>query len=150
MVDARLRRWASRFDGDGDRAIFVDRRGQIVDGDAVTADVRPAACRAEGPAERATPIVATVMSNIGLELALRQLGIALVRCPVGDKLRDGGDARSAGCRSAASSPGHIIFSDYLFTGDGLCTALNVLRTIVASGRTAGDLADAIRRIRRCC
>jgi phosphoglucosamine mutase len=85
-------------------------------------------------------IVATVMSNIGLEIALRNDGIDMVRCAVGDKyvmeemLRR--DLSLGGEQS-----GHIIFSDYLFTGDGLCTALNVLRTVALSGRTLADLGD---------
>jgi phosphoglucosamine mutase len=84
-------------------------------------------------------IVATVMSNIGLELALQALDIALVRCPVGDKYVME-EMLSRNLSLGGEQSGHIIFSDYLFTGDGLCTALNVLRTIVLSGRTLADLA----------
>ena len=84
-------------------------------------------------------IVATVMSNIGLELALRSLGIELVRCPVGDKYVME-EMLKRGLSLGGEQSGHIIFSDYLFTGDGLCTALNVLRTMLLSGRTLDDLA----------
>jgi len=126
------------FDGDGDRAIFVDHRGRIVDGDAVLL-----MCGRQLQRERrlkGDAIVATVMSNVGLELALQPLGIALVRCPVGDKyVMEEMLARNLSLGGEQS--GHIIFSDYLFTGDGLCTALNVLRTIVLSGRTLEDLAS---------
>ncbi|HEV2984490.1 MAG TPA: phosphoglucosamine mutase, partial [Vicinamibacterales bacterium] len=126
------------FDGDGDRAIFVDHAGRVVDGDAVLL-----MCGAQLQRERrlkGDTIVATVMSNIGLELALQALGIHLVRTAVGDKyvmeemLRR--DLSLGGEQS-----GHIIFSDYLFTGDGLCTALNVLRTVALTGRPLADLAS---------
>jgi phosphoglucosamine mutase len=128
------------FDGDGDRAIFVDSRGRIVDGDAVLlmcARHRKHAGRLPGNA-----IVATVMSNIGLELALRESGIDLIRTAVGDKYvmeemvkRDivlGGE-----------QSGHIIFADHLFTGDGIATALNVLNVMADTGRELDDLASQL-------
>jgi phosphoglucosamine mutase len=125
------------FDGDGDRAIFVDDAGRIVDGDAVLLMCGRQLQR-EGRL-RGNAIVATVMSNIGLELALKPLGIALVRCAVGDKyVMEEMLARDLSLGGEQS--GHIIFSDYLFTGDGLCTALNVLRTVLLTGRTLADLA----------
>jgi phosphoglucosamine mutase len=87
-------------------------------------------------------IVATVMSNIGLEVALRAHGIDLVRCSVGDKyVMEEMLARDLSLGGEQS--GHIIFSEYLFTGDGLCTALNVLRTMAASGRSLKDLAAGL-------
>jgi phosphoglucosamine mutase len=129
------------FDGDGDRAIFADRAGRIVDGDALMylcAKQMQATGRLRGDA-----VVATVMSNIGLEIALRDLGIGLVRCPVGDKyvmeelLRDhlslGGE-----------QSGHIIFPDLLYTGDGLVTALSVLRVMAETGRSLADLAGELK------
>ncbi len=125
------------FDGDGDRAIFVDHAGQVVNGDAVLfmcARQLQKEGRLKGDA-----IVATVMSNIGLELALGKLGIGLVRCPVGDKYVME-EMLSRGLSLGGEQSGHLIFSDYLFTGDGLCTALNVLRTIALTGRTLADLA----------
>ena len=85
-------------------------------------------------------IVATVMSNIGLEIALRELGIGLVRCPVGDKYVME-EMMNRSLTLGGEQSGHIIFSDYLFTGDGLCTALNVLRTVALTGRTLADLAS---------
>lgn len=125
------------FDGDGDRAIFVDHLGQVVNGDAVLLMCARQLQR-EGRL-RHNQVVATVMSNIGLELALRDLGIGVVRCPVGDKyVMDEMSTRSLSLGGEQS--GHIIFSDYLFTGDGLCTALHVLRTIALSGRSLADLA----------
>ena len=126
------------FDGDGDRAIFVDHAGRIVDGDAVLL-MCGAQLRREGRLT-GNAIVATVMSNIGLELALKPLGIELVRTGVGDKyVMEEMIARGAALGGEQS--GHIIFSEYLFTGDGLCTALNVLRTMALTGRTLADLAS---------
>ena len=125
------------FDGDGDRAIFVDHRGHIVDGDAVLLLCGHQLQR-EGRLKGGA-IVATVMSNIGLELALKPLGIDLVRTSVGDKYVME-EMLKRDLSLGGEQSGHIIFSDYLFTGDGLCTALNVLRTVALTGRTLADLA----------
>ena len=125
------------FDGDGDRAIFVDHRGRIVDGDAVLLMCGRQLQR-EGRL-RGNAIVATVMSNIGLELALKPLGINLVRTSVGDKYVME-EMLKQNLSLGGEQSGHIIFSDYLFTGDGLCTALNVLRTVTLTGGTLADLA----------
>jgi len=126
------------FDGDGDRAIFVDHYGQIVDGDAVLL-MCGRQLRREGRL-RGDAIVATVMSNIGLELALQAQGIALVRTAVGDKYVME-EMMKQGLSLGGEQSGHIIFSDYLFTGDGLCTALNVLRTVALTGRSLAELAS---------
>jgi phosphoglucosamine mutase len=125
------------FDGDGDRAIFVDHHGRIVDGDAVLLMCGRQLQR-EGRL-RGGAIVATVMSNIGLELALKRLGIELIRTAVGDKYVME-EMLKRDLSLGGEQSGHIIFSDYLFTGDGLCTALNVLRTVALSSRTLADLA----------
>lgn len=125
------------FDGDGDRAIFVDETGRIVDGDAVLL-----MCGTQLRQEerlKGEALVATVMSNIGLELALRERGIAMVRCAVGDKYVME-EMQVRGLSLGGEQSGHVIFADYLFTGDGLCTALNVLRTMAATGRTLASLA----------
>jgi len=125
------------FDGDGDRAIFVDAAGTIVDGDAVML-MCGRQMKAEGRL-KGNAIVATVMSNIGLEIALREAGIDIIRCAVGDKyVMEEMVARDLALGGEQS--GHIIFSDHLFTGDGLATALNVLRTVAATGRTLAELA----------
>jgi phosphoglucosamine mutase len=128
------------YDGDGDRAIFVDHDGRIVDGDAVMlmcARHMKAQGRLKGDA-----IVATVMSNIGLEVALRQAGIGLVRCAVGDKYVMEEMLRR-NLSLGGEQSGHIIFSDYLFTGDGLATSLHVLRTMAETGRTLASLASEL-------
>jgi phosphoglucosamine mutase len=128
------------FDGDGDRAIFVDAKGQIVDGDAVIymcARHMKAEGRLKGDA-----VVATVMSNIGLEIALREAGIEMVRCPVGDKYVME-EMLKRGLSLGGEQSGHVIFSDYLFTGDGLATALNVLRTMAGEAKDLATLASAL-------
>jgi phosphoglucosamine mutase len=104
------------FDGDGDRAIFVDERGEIVNGDAVLL-MCGRQLQQEGRL-KGNALVATVMSNIGLELALKDLGIGLVRCAVGDKYVME-EMMARGLSLGGEQSGHIIFSDYLFTGDGL-------------------------------
>ena len=128
------------YDGDGDRAIFVDEHGTVVDGDAVMlmcAKQMKREGRLSGNA-----IVATVMSNIGLEIALREAGIDIVRCPVGDKYVMEEMMRRDLALGGEQS-GHVIFSEYLFTGDGLATSLNVLRTMGATGRPLSDLASEL-------
>ena len=125
------------FDGDGDRAIFIDHTGKTVDGDAVLL-----MCGRQLQQEarlKGNAIVATVMSNIGLELALKPLGIELVRTAVGDKYVME-EMLNRNLSLGGEQSGHIIFFDYLFTGDGLCTALNVLRTVALSGRSLDELA----------
>jgi phosphoglucosamine mutase len=128
------------FDGDGDRAIFVDHLGRIVDGDAIML-LAARHLQATGRL-RNNAIVATVMSNVGLEIALRASGIDLVRCPVGDKyVMEEMIARDLALGGEQS--GHIIFSEFLFTGDGLVTALNVLQVMAATGRRLADLASEL-------
>jgi phosphoglucosamine mutase len=128
------------YDGDGDRAIFVDAAGRIVDGDAVML-MCATQMKAEGRLT-GNAVVATVMSNIGLEIALRDAGIDLVRCAVGDKYVME-EMLKRGLSLGGEQSGHIIFSEYLFTGDGLATSLNVLRTIAATGRDLADLASEL-------
>ena len=126
------------FDGDGDRAIFVDHRGVVINGDAVLLMCARQLQR-EGRL-RGNVVVATVMSNIGLEIACRESGIDLVRCPVGDKYVME-EMLKRDVSLGGEQSGHVIFSDYLYTGDGLCTSLNVLRTIARTGRTLAELAS---------
>jgi phosphoglucosamine mutase len=130
------------FDGDGDRALFVDHRGKIVDGDAVLL-MAAIHLKAEGKLT-GDAVVATVMSNIGLELALRERGLALVRTAVGDKYVME-EMVKRGLPLGGEQSGHIIFSDHLFTGDGLATALNVLRIMIESGKGLAELAGALVR-----
>ncbi|MBA3295682.1 MAG: phosphoglucosamine mutase [Acidobacteria bacterium] len=139
-VRARGCRMGVAFDGDGDRAIFVDADGRIVDGDAVLlmcARQMQAGGRLSGDA-----IVATVMSNIGLEIALRDSRIDMLRCSVGDKYVME-EMLKRGLSLGGEQSGHIIFSDHLFTGDGIATALNVLRVMAETGRELADLASQL-------
>jgi len=125
------------FDGDGDRAIFVDHRGEVVTGDAVML-----ICGARLKDMNALPgdtIVATVMSNLGLELALKKRGIRLVRTAVGDKYVME-EMLKHGYAIGGEQSGHIICAEHLFTGDGVATALLVLRAMEESGRELADLA----------
>jgi phosphoglucosamine mutase len=128
------------YDGDGDRAIFVDGAGKVVDGDAVML-LCAKQMKREGRL-RGNAVVATVMSNIGLELALRDAGIDIVRCAVGDKYVMEEMLRRNLALGGEQS-GHVIFSDYLFTGDGIATSLHVLRTIALTGRPLADLASEL-------
>jgi phosphoglucosamine mutase len=119
------------LDGDADRVIIADERGRIVDGDQLLAVIAES-WQADG--RLAQPgIVATVMSNLGLERYLGNLGIALVRTPVGDRyvlehmLRDGYNV-------GGEPSGHIILSDYTTTGDGLLAALQVLAVVKKQGQ----------------
>jgi phosphoglucosamine mutase len=117
------------FDGDADRAMFISHSGKVVDGDMVML-VTALPLHARG---RLTEVIATVMSNLGLEFALRAHGIGLVRTPVGDKyVLDEMVKRNAPLGGEQS--GHIIFRDYATTGDGLLTALRVLEAMRESGR----------------
>ncbi|MDF2094727.1 phosphoglucosamine mutase [Aquibaculum arenosum] len=124
------------LDGDADRVILVDERGQRIDGDQVMALIGSYWHRAErlhGPG-----VVATVMSNLGLERHLQGLGVELLRTPVGDRYVVE-RMRAEGCNLGGEQSGHLIFSDYSTTGDGLIAALQVLAVLVGSGRPASEV-----------
>lgn len=129
------------FDGDADRAIFVAPDGRVVDGDAVLlmAALRlHAQGRLSGPGGRPA-VVATVMSNLGLERALEARGIRMIRTPVGDKYVLEEMLRTGAVLGGEQS-GHVIFLEYATTGDGLLTALRVLEILLESGRGLDSLA----------
>jgi phosphoglucosamine mutase len=128
------------FDGDGDRAIFVDHLGRVVDGDGVML-MCGLHLRQTGRLRNGA-IVATVMSNIGLEIALRKAGIGMVRCPVGDK-HVMQEMIRRNLSLGGEQSGHIIFSDLLYTGDGLVTALSVMETMAAQRRELAELSEAL-------
>jgi phosphoglucosamine mutase len=139
-VVASQARLGVAFDGDGDRALFVDHTGKIVDGDAIllmSAIYLNDRGRLPGPA-----VVATVMSNIGLEVALRDRGIEMIRTAVGDKYVME-EMVKRGFALGGEQSGHVIFSDHLFTGDGLATALNVLRIMADTGKELAELAGQL-------
>ena len=130
------------FDGDADRALFADARGQVVDGDAALWVL------AQRMAERGELagglVVATVMSNVGLEIALREKGITLLRADVGDKYVLEELLRT-GARLGGEQSGHIIFPSVSLAGDGLITTLFVLRALKESGRALHELTEGFRR-----
>ncbi len=125
------------FDGDGDRVVLVDHRGGPVPGDAVLlAAARWLAARDRLPRRG---VVATVMSNVGLEQALAADGVTLHRCAVGDRVVRA-EMRRLGLALGGEQSGHVIFGDHLPTGDGLATTLMILRAMFDSGRALADLA----------
>ena len=140
VVRSRGCRLGVAFDGDGDRAILVDERGDVVDGDAMLF-----VCATHLASNGALPgsaVVATVMSNIGLEIALRRAGIVVHRCPVGDR-QVLEEMRRRGTVLGGEQSGHIIFSDLLPTGDGLLTTLSVLKVMNETRRDLSDLTTGL-------
>jgi phosphoglucosamine mutase len=124
------------LDGDADRLIVVDDKGQIVDGDQLMALIATAAARDHKL--KGDGIVATVMSNLGLERFLWGQGIALHRTPVGDRYVVEA-MRAGGYNVGGEQSGHIVLADHATTGDGLIAALQVLAELVQSGRPAHEL-----------
>jgi phosphoglucosamine mutase len=124
------------LDGDADRLIAVDERGVILDGDQLMALIATSMAQSKQLAGGA--LVATVMSNLGLEHFLGEQGIGLHRTAVGDRYVVE-KMRSAGCNVGGEQSGHIILSDYATTGDGLIAALQVMARIVETGRKASEV-----------
>jgi phosphoglucosamine mutase len=132
------------LDGDADRVIVIDEQGQVVDGDAVMA---MCATRMKRDGElRHDTVVATVMSNLGLERALEAQGLHLVRTPVGDRyvvetMREGG------FNLGGEQSGHLVFLDHSSTGDGLIAGLQVLALMLRTGKPLSELArEAMERV----
>lgn len=130
------------FDGDADRLLLVDERGQLVDGDQfmfVMAEYLAARGKLAG-----NRVVTTVMSNLGLEVALRERGIEMIRTSVGDKnvldelLKNGGSI-------GGEQSGHIIFPEISLTGDGMISALEILRVMAESKRSLSQLTAGFTR-----
>ena len=124
------------LDGDADRLIVADERGVILDGDQLMALI--ATNMAHGDRLQGGALVATIMSNLGLERRLAKQGIGLHRTAVGDRYVVE-KMRSLGCNLGGEQSGHIILSDYATTGDGLIAALQVLAAIVETGRRASEV-----------
>jgi phosphoglucosamine mutase len=124
------------FDGDADRALFADEHGNVVNGDAVML-VCARDLQARGLLD-GDMVVATTMSNMGLEAAFKRSGIVMLRAPVGDKyvLEE---MRKSGASLGGEQSGHILFPAKATTGDGLLTALLVLDVVHRSGKTLGEL-----------
>jgi phosphoglucosamine mutase len=129
------------FDGDADRALLIAPSGRVVDGDAILL-IAARRLQADGHLPGNT-VVSTVMSNLGLEKALGRLGISMVRTAVGDKYVLEEMLRHNAPLGGEQS-GHIIFSEYSTTGDGMLTALKVLETSVREGATLDELAADLK------
>jgi phosphoglucosamine mutase len=127
------------LDGDADRVIVIDEMGHIVDGDAMMAMCATRMIR-DGEL-RGGAVVATVMSNLGLERALERLGARLVRTPVGDR-HVVSAMRKGGYNLGGEQSGHLIFLDHASTGDGIIGALQVLALMGRTGRPLSELARA--------
>ncbi|GAB4280100.1 MAG: phosphoglucosamine mutase [Coriobacteriia bacterium] len=129
-------------DGDADRVLAVDEKGEPVDGDEIMA-ILALDMKAKGLL-RNDVLVVTVMSNIGLEIAMRENGIQVVKTKVGDRyVLDGMVA--GGASLGGEQSGHIIFMDHGTTGDGLVTALKLCATVRGSGEPLSELKSVMRR-----
>jgi phosphoglucosamine mutase len=131
------------FDGDADRLIAIDHTGRVLDGDYLLAVCAQALLEED----LATPriIVSTVMANLGLEQALRQLGFELYRTPVGDKYVVEG-MRQTGAKLGGEQSGHIVFLNHHTTGDGLLTAVQLLNVLAARQLPLASLAQVLHKL----
>jgi phosphoglucosamine mutase len=128
-------------DGDADRCLAVDHTGATIDGDQIMA-ILALAAKSRGQLARNT-LVATVMSNLGLRVAMRNAGIEMIETKVGDRyvleqMREGGYSLGG------EQSGHIIFSKYATTGDGVLTGLQLLAEMKHTGKTLAQLAAAMQ------
>ncbi len=130
------------LDGDADRCILVDERGDVVDGDDILA-ILATELHARGELKRGA-LVATVMSNLGLHTALRDRGITIVTTPVGDRYVVE-ELVKGGYNLGGEQSGHIVFLDHNTTGDGLITALAVLALLVEKGQPLSQLRKVMTR-----
>jgi phosphoglucosamine mutase len=129
------------FDGDADRLIAADQTGTVVDGDAILAILARRLHADRG----ISSVVTTVMTNLGFKIAMEELGVEVIQTKVGDRyvleaMREGGHP------VGGEQSGHVILTDHATTGDGVLTAVQLLATVVASGRAMSDLAAVMRRL----
>jgi phosphoglucosamine mutase len=129
------------LDGDADRVILADEQGRVVDGDAIMALVGRALLARKQLAKKT--VVATVMSNLGLEAALASVGGKVVRTAVGDRAVVEA-MRRHGYNFGGEQSGHLIFLDHVTTGDGVAAALNVLAVMKREGKTLSELASCFK------
>lgn len=130
------------FDGDGDRCLLVDERGDLRDGDFLL--YRWALALQQQDLLEPPELVATSMSNLGLERALRPHGIEVIRCGVGDRTVVS-TMRKRGAVLGGEQSGHIVSTRYATTGDGLLTALQMAAILAADGRSASEQLRELRR-----
>ena len=131
------------FDGDADRCLAVDHTGTLVDGDQIMGIIAMA-LQERGELAHDT-LVATVMSNLGLKLAMTAAGITVLEAGVGDRyvLEE---MRAGGFSLGGEQSGHIILGDHATTGDGVLSALQLAHRVVSTGRTLADLAQFVTRL----
>lgn len=130
-------------DGDADRCLAVDAEGRFVDGDQIMAVLALAMSEAGELAENT--LVATVMSNLGLHLAMREHGVTLRTTAVGDRyvLEE---LRASGYSLGGEQSGHVVLPGYATTGDGLLTALRLMSRMASTGKSLAELAGVMRRL----
>jgi phosphoglucosamine mutase len=127
-------------DGDADRCLAVDHTGKIVDGDEIMA-ILALSLKERGQLARNT-LVATVMSNLGLKIAMREAGIEVIETKVGDRyvleaIREGGYTLGG------EQSGHVIFSRYATTGDGILTGMKLAAEVARTGKSLADLSKVM-------
>ncbi|MPY98416.1 MAG: phosphoglucosamine mutase [Actinophytocola sp.] len=130
-------------DGDADRCLAVDAEGRFVDGDQIMAVLALAMSDAGELADNT--LVATVMSNLGLHLAMREHGVTLRTTAVGDRyvLEE---LRASGYSLGGEQSGHVVLPGYATTGDGLLTAMRLMSRMASTGKSLADLAGVMRRL----
>jgi phosphoglucosamine mutase len=131
------------LDGDADRVIMADEKGRIVDGDAIMALLGRDLLRRKALAKRT--VVATVMSSVGLERSLAEVGGRVARTAVGDRYVVE-EMRRNGYNFGGEQSGHLIFLDHVTTGDGVAAALSVLAVMRRSGRPLSELARCFEAV----
>jgi len=130
-------------DGDADRCLAVDASGELIDGDQIMAVL--ALAMSEAGELTGDTLVATVMSNLGLHLAMQENGVELRTTAVGDRyvLEE---LRAGGYSLGGEQSGHVVLPAYATTGDGLLTGLRLMSRMAATGRSLGELAGVMRRL----
>ncbi|HIP22984.1 MAG TPA: phosphoglucosamine mutase, partial [Rhodobacteraceae bacterium] len=131
------------LDGDADRLMIIDETGKVADGDQLMALIATRMA-AEGKLDGNT-LVATVMSNLGLERHMEANGLKLLRTNVGDRYVVEA-MRAGGFNLGGEQSGHIVLRDYVTTGDGLIAALQFLRAMVDTGQKASELAQVFEPV----
>lgn len=130
------------FDGDGDRVVFVDHRGEVVDGDELLFIIAGDRLRRTGVT---TGVVGTLMSNLGMEQALEKLDIPFARAKVGDRYVNA-MMQEKGWQLGGESSGHIICADVTTTGDGVIASLQVLAALVEADKSLYELKSAMEKL----
>ena len=128
------------FDGDGDRLAFVDREGRLIDGDELLYVIASQNIGREGY----EGVVGTLMTNLGIELAIKDLGLNFYRAQVGDRYVKAMMLKN-NCLLGGESSGHLILADVATTGDGIVAALKVLEAIARSGKTLEQLLAGVKK-----